>query len=184
MATLTLTDLCDAVDVTPRTVRYYIQQGLLAPAAGAGLAACYNAAHLRRLRVVKALQARHLPLAEIRARLEHLTEADERSLLGAAVPPPVPSSAADYIRAVLAGAPGLAGARPPATFLPPAVAHSGAGGVLAAPVFGARSAWDRHTVSKDIEIHVRRPLDLQTNRRLEKLLEAARALFKEYTNEP
>ncbi|MSP55980.1 MAG: MerR family transcriptional regulator, partial [Myxococcales bacterium] len=78
LATLTLTDLCDAVDVTPRTVRYYIQQGLLSPAAGAGLAACYNAAHLRRLRVVKALQARHLPLAEIRARLEHLTEADER----------------------------------------------------------------------------------------------------------
>ena len=187
---LTLAELCDAVDVTPRTVRYYIQQGLLPPADGTGQAASYNAGHLSRLRLVKALQGRHLPLAEIRARLENLTDEDERDLLAQPGAQPAPSSAADYIRAVLGAS---LGQRPPAnatyrvafpTGGPPAAVVPGGPSGASSAQFGSRAAWERYTVSKDVEIHVRRPLDLQTNRRLEKLLEAARALSKENTNEP
>lgn len=174
---ISLVDLCDAADVTPRTVRYYIQQGLLPPADGAGQSASYNAGHLGRLQLIRRLRDHHLPLAEIRARLDALTSDDEEQLRrgGASPPAPPPSSAADYIRAVLGGA----SARPPS-------GRAGSPGPLpppppmpSAPAFGSRALWEHHTLHKDIELHVRRPLDTQTNRRLERLLEAARAIFNE-----
>src|SRR5215510_6434822 len=75
---LYLNDLCQQADVTARTVRYYIQQGLL-PSPGLGSGARYGSAHLTRLRVIRRLQREHLPLAEIRRRLESL---DDTALLG------------------------------------------------------------------------------------------------------
>ncbi len=179
---LSLADLCDAADVTPRTVRYYIQQGLLPAADGAGQSASYNPTHLTRLRIVKVLQGRHLPLAEIRARLEALTEEEARELLTPEESPSrlLPTSAGDYIRAVLG--------RPAAMVREPAMPLYSAMGAVAPPpeppaMASAsavqRSTWEHYTLAKDIELHVRRPLDLQTNRRLERLIEAARAIFKE-----
>jgi len=169
---LSLVDLCDAVDVTPRTVRYYIQQGLLPPADGAGQSASYNSGHLARLQLIKRLQATHLPLAEIRAKLDALPPGGEHQLL--AQPPPPPTSAAEYIRAALAGTPSPAAPaprRPGPPLQPP--------DVTASPGFGARSTWDHHVLHRDIELHVRRPLDPAANRKLERLLELARTLFKE-----
>lgn len=169
---LSLVDLCDAVDVTPRTVRYYIQQGLLPPADGAGQSASYNSGHLARLQLVKRLQANHLPLAEIRAKLDALPPGGEHQLL--AQPPPAPTSAAEYIRAALAGTAPASSASPPAPRPAPAPQPP-----AASTGFGARSTWDHHVLHRDIELHVRRPLDPAANRKLERLLELARTLFKE-----
>lgn len=169
---LSLVDLCDAVDVTPRTVRYYIQQGLLPPADGAGQSASYNSGHLARLQLVKRLQANHLPLAEIRAKLDALPPGGEHQLLSE--PPPPPTSAAEYIRAALA-APAAPAALPPS----PRRAGPPLQPSAASPAFGARSTWDHHVLHRDIELHVRRPLDPTVNRKLERLLELARTLFKE-----
>ena len=94
---MTLVDLADAAEVTPRTVRYYIAQGLLPPPLGAGSAAAYTEVHQRYLKTINAFQKQHLPLAEIRSRLEQ-------------EPPPGPtpgsevgasSSALDYLDGVL-----------------------------------------------------------------------------------
>jgi hypothetical protein len=41
-----------------------------------------------------------------------------------------------------------------------------------------RAQWERIGLTPDVEIHVRRPLSREDNRRLEKLLEDARALFR------
>src|SRR5262245_59605526 len=99
---LDLNDLCVESDVTARTVRYYIQQGLL-PSPGLGAGARYGPAHLARLRLIRRMQREHLPLAEIRRRLEEL---DEDAILRLAEAPSSDnsertSSAVDYVRAVL-----------------------------------------------------------------------------------
>ena len=70
-----LTELADLAGVTPRTVRYYMSQGLLPSSGTSGPGAKYDDAHLVRLRLVRKLQREHLPLAEIRQRLAGLDDA-------------------------------------------------------------------------------------------------------------
>src|SRR3990172_9611564 len=67
-----LADLARLADVTPRTIRYYVAQGLLPSPEAAGPATRYTEGHLLRLRLIRRLQRDHLPLAEIRARLEQM----------------------------------------------------------------------------------------------------------------
>src|SRR6478736_3025495 len=76
-----LTDLVRLAGVTPRTVRYYVAQGLLPSPEQAGPSTRYGEGHLARLRLIRRLQRDHLPLAEIRARLDGL---DEQQILDAA----------------------------------------------------------------------------------------------------
>jgi hypothetical protein len=104
------------------------------------------------------MQREHLPLAEIRRRLEELDEDAIRSLAEAPMPAEAPSSAVDYVRAVL-GEPSLP---------PPA-----AGGRTVRPS-ADRAQWERIALTPDVEVHVRRPLSREDNRLLEKVLEEAR----------
>jgi DNA-binding transcriptional MerR regulator len=96
----TLPDLCDLAGVTPRTVRYYIAQGLLVSPAGAGPGARYGAHHLARLRLIRRLQRDHLPLAEIRRRLAAISDEEAIERARDATAPPG-DSALDYIRVAL-----------------------------------------------------------------------------------
>jgi DNA-binding transcriptional MerR regulator len=98
--TYSLPDLCGLADVTPRTVRYYIAQGLLRSPGTSGPSARYDDGHLARLRLIRRLQREHLPLAEIRSRLAALT--DDEAILQAEGPAGPPAdSALDYVRGVL-----------------------------------------------------------------------------------
>jgi DNA-binding transcriptional MerR regulator len=99
-----LTQLADLAGVTPRTVRYYLAQGLLPAVGQTGPGAKYDERHLARLRLVRRLQAEHLPLAEIRRRLDDLTDDEIRDLAGASEPEPPRESALQYLRGVLGGA--------------------------------------------------------------------------------
>jgi DNA-binding transcriptional MerR regulator len=76
-----LAELVGAADVSVRTVRYYIGEGLLPPPAGAGPGSSYGQAHLDRLRLIQRLKAAYLPLKEIRRRLAGLSDDDVRALL-------------------------------------------------------------------------------------------------------
>ena len=100
-----LTELADLAGVTPRTVRYYLAQGLLPAVGQSGPGSKYDAGHLARLRVIRRLQAEHLPLAEIRRRLETLDDGEIRELVDAGEPPPPTDTALEYLRTVLAGPP-------------------------------------------------------------------------------
>lgn len=184
---MTLTELADLADVTPRTVRFYIAQGLLPPPVGAGSAATYTDVHIHQLKAIKSLQQQHLPLAEIRGRLQHEPQAAPKTA--------TPGSALDYLDAVLgrAAAPNTAGPRgavvAPAVIAPLLVAAAPVprGLVVAAPVVpspplaaqGARSTWERHQLVPDVELHVRRPLSRDVQRKLDRLLDFARHLFEE-----
>jgi DNA-binding transcriptional MerR regulator len=59
-------ELADLGGVTRRTVRYYVQEGLLPPPLGLGRGRHYGEEHLERLLKVKALQEQGLPLSSIR----------------------------------------------------------------------------------------------------------------------
>ncbi len=184
VAEFDLKTLCDDTGVSPRTVYFYVQQGLLPPADGAGRGAKYSQVHRDRLRLIRQLQDQYLPLAEIRKQIEGLSQ-NELSRLAEraedrADAPPQEQSAADYLRSVLSGPevadagsvarPSLSARTPPPTT--PAAGHVST---------GERSQWERIALAPEIELHVRRPLSRVMNRKLERLLELARALMKEHS---
>lgn len=121
---LSIAELAGRAEVTPRTVRYYVSEGLLPPPGGAGQQRVYTHEHLLRLKTIKRLKDRYLPLGEIRERLAGLTLA-EMEELAQAPPEPAPSSAFDYISAVLANSAPRDMSAPPA---PPAFAPLAAPG--------------------------------------------------------
>jgi DNA-binding transcriptional MerR regulator len=164
-----LADLCAAADVTPRTVRYYIQQGLLPAPESRGPGAHYNEGHVARLRLIKRLQREHLPLGEIRKRVAPLSDGQVEALLDTPSRKKDPT-ALGYIREVLEGRPAAAAPMRVAALLSEhrARLHS------AEP---AHSSWERITITPDIELHVRRPLTRDENRSVDRLLELARDLF-------
>src|SRR5712691_10060824 len=100
-----LTALADLAGVTPRTVRYYLAQGLLPGVGQTGPGSKYGDGHLARLRLIKRLQAEHLPLAEIRRQLDGLADEEILELAGNPVPTPPIGSALEYLQTVLGNRP-------------------------------------------------------------------------------
>lgn len=185
--TYDLAELSDRGGVSQRTVRYYIQQGLLPSPETRGPGAHYGPEHLDRLRLIRRMQREHLPLAEIRRRLETLDPGAIRRLVEHSPPPK--DDARDYIRGVLSeGAPSLNSPRriraktgPPAvTEVPLAFFESTVPPAMQSPKQApVRSQWDRIPLGSDVELHVRRPLTREQNRQIERLLQAARHILEE-----
>ena len=187
-----LTELADLAGVTPRTVRYYLAQGLLPAATQSGPATRYGDAHLARLRLIRRLQAEHLPLAEIRRRLDGLDDGDILQLTDDASPPPPDGSALDYVRSVLSGPrPQVRAFRRPAASMqsptspPNALAErlghteGPSAAPAATPAPADRSQWDRVVLSADVELHIRRPLSRSQNKQVDRLVTIARELLEE-----
>jgi len=100
---LTISELAEQASVTPRTVRYYVAEGLLPPPLGSGQQRVYTREHLLRLELIKRLKQAYLPLHEIRARLERLSLAEMERLLAELSPapgPPPAGGALEYVRRV------------------------------------------------------------------------------------
>ena len=186
-----LTELADLGAVTPRTVRYYISQGLLRGPATSGPGAKYDDADLARLRLIKRLQREHQPLAEIRSHLDGL--GDEQILRSVEEATPVPAdSALEYIRRVTRSR-GVAEASMPSYGMPPVRSRAAGAAALSAPsvppavpapiasddVRLERSQWERIDLAPDVELHVRRPLARSTAKRVDRLISIARDLLEE-----
>jgi DNA-binding transcriptional MerR regulator len=180
MPTYTLTDLAKLADVTTRTIRYYIVQGLLPSPAQAGAATRYDESHLDRLLLIKKLQAADVPLAKIRAQLARMPDEQIATMAGFGGLAPTPSSAVDYIRQVL-GRPTAQSVAPAAPSVAPAFAPAAPAPTPAAPQGESRdrSQWERITLDPDIELHVRRPLTRANVKRVARLIALARQLFEE-----
>ncbi len=129
VTTYKLDELAGEAAVAPRTVRYYVQRGLLPAPEFRGKDTAYGREHLARLRAIKVLQQAHLPLEEIQARLAG-AGLDEIERLAAGAPP-----AAQAARC--AGPAAAAAAEPPAAGAPR----------------GGR--WERVEIADGVELHVR-----------------------------
>ncbi len=168
-------ELSEQAKVSPRTIRYYIQQGLLPAPETRGPGAHYGLDHVNRLRLIRRLQSEHLPLSEIRKRIDAL-QPEQISQLLRTRPDRYPDSASDYVRKVLSEGVGSAKLREPAMSVPPAIIRDTQ---QSSHAIQQRSQWERFALSTDVEIHVRRPVSREENRRIERLLESAREIFKE-----
>jgi DNA-binding transcriptional MerR regulator len=104
---LTLSELTAAADVSVRTVRYYIAEGLLPPPEGSGPGSSYTRGHLDRLRLIQRLKEAYLPLKEIRRRLSGLGDDEVRNLLAAddsrTVPATPPTAEMRYAESLAGG---------------------------------------------------------------------------------
>lgn len=173
--------LCDRADVTPRTVHFYVQQGLLPPAGAPGPGARYGEGHVSRIKLIRLLQKQHLPLAEIARRLKGFNDQQVAALLKdtKARREKSRASALDYIRGVLkeqgsipSTRASLALASPLMEMSPTSLGPPGPEGAES-----ARSQWERFTLTDGIEVHVRRPLAREQQRQLDKILTAARKIL-------
>jgi DNA-binding transcriptional MerR regulator len=180
-----------------------VQQGLIPSPGTRGPGTRYDRVHLDRLQLIRRLQRQHLPLAEIRRRLEALDDDGVREALGAIPEQPTESSALAYVRDLLARQPGHPNVGPPTGGGVPlsaaasssraaAASHSTLGALfkhvmpaeptqayLTQQSRSTRSTWDRIPLAPDVELHIRRPLSREQNRQVERLIEAARDLFAE-----
>jgi DNA-binding transcriptional MerR regulator len=107
--TYSLDELSSEADVTPRTIRYYIAEGLLPPPDSAGRHARYTQEHLDRLRLIARMKEQYLPLKEIRRRLTSLptvrlqsqSRPDMQAQASESRSAPEPSSAERYVSRAL-----------------------------------------------------------------------------------
>lgn len=83
-----LHELAERAGVSPRTVRYYVQRGLLPAPVFRGRDTAYGEEHLLRLRAIRRLQERFLPLEAIQAELARLAPDEIRRLAEGEDPPP------------------------------------------------------------------------------------------------
>ena len=192
MDTIDLAELADAAGVTPRTVRYYVQQGLLPSPGTRGPGTKYDRVLLEKLQLIRLLQREHWPLSKIRDHFESLDEDGVRRELGKAPELPLPKmseSALKYVRGVLGrdqrrGSPSAKKSEQ----------HTLDAAVMArlrkpapAPDVGAppnewqvtKSTWERIRLSRDVELSIRRPLTREQNKRIDRLLEAAQRILSE-----
>lgn len=153
-----LTELAEAAGVSPRTVRYYVQRGLLPAPPFKGPDTVYGEEHLVRLKAIRVLQARFLPLDAIQVELMRLGP-DELKALADAEPTPLASGAVPAAEAPPAAPsrPGPVKDEAPAS--PPATVTS----------------WRRWELAPGLELHLADTADAKTRA----LVERVRALIQE-----
>jgi DNA-binding transcriptional MerR regulator len=151
-----LTELAEEAGVSPRTVRYYVQRGLLPAPPFKGPDTVYGEDHLLRLKAIRALQAKFLPLDAIQVELMRLGPEELKALGEAEAVSPAPS------------APALEAAEPVLTQGPAKAEAS------VSPSDGVTS-WRRWELAPGLELHLADTADAKTRA----LAERVRALIQE-----
>jgi DNA-binding transcriptional MerR regulator len=154
---MSISELAEAAGVTPRTIRFYVAEGLLPPPGGAGVNREYTGEHLLRLRAIRRLKDAYLPLGEIRRRLPSMSLDELRAIAEQPEPPP-PATALEYLAGVMPPIRPRQAERsmaaPPAGATPPPIAPAPA----AAPMRSSAppsSEWQRIELAPGIELHAR-----------------------------
>ena len=75
-----ISELAEEAGVTKRTIHYYISKGLILPPEGTGVNSLYNDEHLKRLRLIKKLQAEYMPLNKIREYIQENADDDTSNI--------------------------------------------------------------------------------------------------------
>lgn len=85
--TYKIDELAAEAGVSPRTVRYYVQRGLLPAPEFRGKDTVYGRDHLLRLQAIKRLQQQHMPLDEIQVRLQSASDVELLRIAKGEAPP-------------------------------------------------------------------------------------------------
>ena len=77
-----VSELAQKAGVTKRSIHYYVSKGLLLPPEGSRVNSLYNDEHLKRILLIKKLQAEYMPLNKIREYiLENPKESSEKIVI-------------------------------------------------------------------------------------------------------
>jgi DNA-binding transcriptional MerR regulator len=186
--TLTIEELAERAEISVRTIRFYIAEGLLPGPGARGKAASYSGDHLLRLRLIRRLAEQRVPLAEMRAMLARLAPEEAQALLAEeeeramqreqAAQAPSPK---EYLATLLHQA--REARQPAASQAQPASASPAASMQLPRlykrPVNALPSqpadVWQRWELAPGVELHVKADVADQQRRLIERLLWAAGA---------
>lgn len=170
-----LDELSTLADVTPRTVRYYIVEGLLPPPLTTGRNATYSQEHLDRLHAIAAMKEMYLPLREIRHRLNILTPEQMQD----------PAYLASFAQAVAmdrAGRRSRPHARPhgdhPRSHHDPRSRRSERRGYREESVVPSSQTWDRIPLGEDAELMIRSDKARQMGTKLHRALHKLRHIIE------
>jgi DNA-binding transcriptional MerR regulator len=125
-------ELCRLTGFSRRTVRYYVQEGLVNPPAGRGRGGYYSDLHAAQLARIRVLQEQGYRLDAIRGMLAPQLA-------------PETADAAEPARAAMV-APGVADE--------PIADASRSPMTTPTPAASPRSSWTRHVVARGVELHV------------------------------
>lgn len=144
-----LQELADACGVSPRTVRYYVQRGLLPAPVFRGRDTAYGEVHRERLLAIKRLQQQFLPLDAIEVELARRSPDEIRALADGRGAPPGP---------VTPKAPIVAAPPRPPTFTP----HP-------QPIPRMGALWERVPLARGLELHVAEDAEPSVRRLVEEI---------------
>jgi DNA-binding transcriptional MerR regulator len=192
-------ELADLANVSVRTIRYYLDEGLLPPPEVRGRYALFNTEHLDRLELIHRLKDAYLPLRDIRQKMDSLSGLEIRNLLEKSGDSPVMleetgpsprlqqkeagSEALDYIARLLETRP----PSPQARSIHQSVSESVA--APKAPLHLLRAApkavekvenetWRRVELASGVELHLRQPLEAENEKKIRQILDLASRLFR------
>jgi DNA-binding transcriptional MerR regulator len=166
---MTIRDLCDRSGIPVRTIRFYITERLLPGPEGRGSTTSYTEEHLTQLLLIRELVLLHVPLAEIRDRLEKVSPAELEQVLKEAKrrarseTMTKEGSPKEYIGAMLARA------------REQGIIHE------ASQAYGIRSShdvWRRIRLRPGIELHVSLDMERSESRVVEQIVEFVRGIAK------
>jgi len=154
-----LSDLAERAGIPPRTVRYYVQRGLLPAPRFRGPDTAYEEAHLILLRAIRRLQERFFPLDAIQVELARMTPDAIRALAEGAEPSPLT-----------------------ARMSPPSAPSAAVTRSATAQVDGG-SPWERWELAPGLELHLSQAAAAPSRSLAQKLRDIAKGTGKETSNE-
>jgi DNA-binding transcriptional MerR regulator len=189
-----ISELAERTGVSTRTIRYYIEEGLLPQPEIRGKYAVFNDNYLVRLKLIKYLKDAYLPLREIKRKIDSLKLPEMQDLVGKFEQNPTlalaeigvyPSeqkpvltfsheadeaeSAKQYIQHALNRSPASI-REAPVVFSAPMPASS------ALPDFNAEP-WQRVELAPGVELNLRQPQSNKVRKQVKELIETARNIF-------
>ena len=166
---MSLRELEERSRVPGRTIRYYIAEGMLPGAGTRGKGAAYGEEHLLRLQLIRRLADQHVPIKEIKQRLDGLSLDELRGLL-TEEDPAEPPSPREYVAAMLARA-----RQPYRAPVPgPARRHLHEPSPAPLATAPAEQHWQRWELAPGVELHVRGDASNAQRALIARLLDAAR----------
>jgi len=165
-ASYSISDLADASGIPVRTLRFYLAQGLLPAPVRKGRLTRYPESTLQRLLVLKRLRAAHMPLADIRERLDAMPDEEFRDPILRGIERQLALSVGRDLPPVT---------RPPddlGAFWPASPR------LFAEQPSGGRTQWERIFLEPGVELHVQRPLNRLASKRVDRLVGFARELVE------
>ena len=140
-----------------RTIRYYLSEGLLAPAEDKhGTASVFGYLHLLQLLVIKKLQAEHLPIRKIKELVAGRTERELERLMGVDEKRKDKNEAISYLESLLTSR-GSASSPTPKSSMPQQnlYAPQAAPQPVRPRVSAGGATWARVEIEPGLEVHVR-----------------------------